>query len=819
MTTREFISILEKRGLRPHREGRDHRAFCPAHRDAEGRPSLTICDGDDGRTLVKCWSGCKTESIVAALGLTMQDLFNGVGKRSSSMPKRSSRRTYGTLEEAGRAIATRLKGHFSQHWTYRDDDGDESFAVLRFDACVTLDGKKTYRPIHSNGRGHVEGDPPGLLPLYGLPELLQDTSSQIFICEGEKACDAARSIGLLATCSAHGAKSAQKTNWQPLAGRTVAILPDNDPNGHGYAEEVADILSRLDPLAEVRVVTLPGLPEHGDVHDWLEEHDSLEPDALKAQVLEFADEAKPLVPASESPRAVSSAAHLGGQDAILNKDTPRSIPQYIPFPVGVLPKPLAGFVAGAARAIGCDPSYIALPLLAALASAIGNTRRIELKLGWTEPAILWAAIVGDSGTLKSPALEVALRPVRTRQHAAIRRYEEANARYEIERERYEKEHAIWKRSKNEDGDPPPKPEEPRIDRCWCDDTTIEALAVLLLQNPRGLLLVRDELAGWLGSFDRYSQGKGDAAKWLEVHGGRSIMVDRKTGPSKVTYVHRAAVSVTGGIQPATLSRALGAEHRENGLAARLLLACPPRQAKRWTEADISPDMEQQIERIFDKLYSLDLVVQNGGEPEPLDLPLTPAGKEAWVSFYNEHAEEQAELTGDLAAAWSKLEGYAARFALVVHLVRWAAGDKTLDNPNIVDERSVEVGVKLSRWFGREARRVYQILGETDEQRDQRRLVEMMRSRGGSITARELQRSSRMFANAKAANDALDKLVEAGHGRWDGQASGRAGGRPTRRFVLGETADVDDTPDSNAEGGVLSTSTVSSTGDDDRGAIK
>ena len=363
---------------------------------------------------------------------------------------------------------------------------------------------------------------------------------------------------------------------------------------------------------------------------------------------------------------------------------------------------------------------MALPVLAGLASAIGNTRRICLKHSWCEPAIVWGVIVGDSGTLKSPALEIALRPIRRRQQAAMKAFAEAMEAYKVRLMQYEKELTAWKRSSTE-GEPPVKPEEPQADRCWCDDTTIEALAVLLQQNPRGLLLKRDELAGWLGSFDRYSQGRGaDAAKWLEMFGGRSIMVDRKSGQSKTIYIQRAAVSVTGTIQPETLRRALGVEHRENGLTARLLLACPPPQAKHWTEDDISHEIESRMEDLFDKLYSLQLVTDSQGDAGPLDLPLTAAAKAAWVHFYDGHAREQEELTGDLAAVWSKLEGYAARLGLIVHLVRWAAGDRTLDNPNMIDERSIEAGVRLSQWLGHEASRLYAILGESDEQREQRR---------------------------------------------------------------------------------------------------
>ena len=164
-----------------------------------------------------------------------------------------------------------------------------------------------------------------------------------------------------------------------------------------------------------------------------------------------------------------------------------------------------------ARAIGCDPSYLALPLLTAIAAAIGNTRRLELKRGWSAPAILWGAIVGESGTAKTPAFKLVMRPVRERQRKALERHAEEMKQYEADLARWEKEMAAWKRDKNATDDPPEKPDPPQAERFIVSDTTVEALAPILLANPRGLLLARDELAGWIGSFDRYA-GKGKAAR-------------------------------------------------------------------------------------------------------------------------------------------------------------------------------------------------------------------------------------------------------------------------------------------------------------------
>ena len=110
-----------------------------------------------------------------------------------------------------------------------------------------------------------------------------------------------------------------------------------------------------------------------------------------------------------------------------------------PYPVGKLPKPLGGFVSDGAAALGCDPSYLALPLLVAAGAAIGNTRRLILKRGWEVCPVLWAAMVGDSGTAKSPAFRAVMRPVQELQRMEMEAHADAQAAYETKRLRYERD--------------------------------------------------------------------------------------------------------------------------------------------------------------------------------------------------------------------------------------------------------------------------------------------------------------------------------------------------------------------------------------------
>ncbi|GIK17956.1 MAG: hypothetical protein BroJett004_01200 [Planctomycetota bacterium] len=790
-----ILTALREHGHEPRKAGAGWCCKCPAHDDRN--PSLSIHAGDDGRALVNCHAGCTVDAVCGAIGLRPADLFTpdpsrrnghapktrrrGDGDETTRKPARGADsvtvasdatggRTFPTARDAV-AELERRHGPRSTTWTYHDAGGDPVGLVVRWNTPTGKDVRPVSRK--ADGSGWCIGGMPTPRPLYALPDLLATPAARVFIVEGEKAADAARAVGLVATTSPHGSKSASKADWSPVAGRDVVILPDHDDAGERYADDVARLATAAGAKS-VRVVRLvelwAGMPEGGDMADLLE-HRGGDVDPVRAEVEALTDKTDADTVTPDAP----------------------AVPAFTPFPADVLPEPIRGFVTEAAKAIGCDASYIALPLLSGLASAIGNTHRIALKRGWTEPAIVWTAIVGDSGTAKSPALELGLRPIRKRQHDAMKEHAEAMKQHADALAMHERDAAHWKRSKS-DTPPPAKPEAPIADRCWTDDATTEALAVLLQQNPRGLLMVRDELAGWF-NFDRYAGGKGggDAAKWLEMFGGRPMVVDRKTGGT--LYVPRAAVSIAGGIQPETLRRALGQEHRDNGLAARLLLTCPPRKPKWWTEADVNADTEAAVALVFDRLFGLTPETDDDGDERPRLVTLADDGKRAWVTFYNEHAGEQVNLSGDEAAAWSKLEGYAARLALVVHLTRWAAGDTTLRDPARVDEASIAAGVVLARWFGDEARRVYAILGESDEGRESRRLVEWIDRKGGTATVRDLTRGPREYrGDPERAAKALGELVAAGVGRWevDDHAGGR--GRPADRFRLlsrrGDTGDGD-----------------------------
>jgi hypothetical protein len=816
-----FLAALRNHGHEPRKSGAGWACRCPAHDDTN--PSLSISAGDDGRVLVNCHAGCSADAVCVAVGLTRRDLFpepstgtngrsrnprrRGDGDETSRKPSRgggsvtvasvATPNARGLVFTTAREAVVHLEGRHgkrSADWTYHDANGDPLGLVVRWEvpadpADPDSEPGKRFLPVSKTANGWALAGMPTPRPLYGLPALLATAAgSRVYVTEGEKAADAARAVGLVATTSPHGAKSAHKADWSPVAGRDVVILPDHDKAGEDYADTVARLATAAGARS-VRVVRLVELwadmPEGGDMADLLN-HRGGDADPIRAEVEALTNKTDADTVTPEAP-AVSA---------------------FKPFPAGVLPEPIRGFVTQAAKAIGCDASYIALPLLSGLASAIGNTHRIALKRGWTEPAIVWTAIVGESGTMKTPAFKLAMKAIRKAQDLAWKEYEAARTDWEAQHLRYEAELTTWKRdaAKAKPGDgysvaPPVKPAPPIARRYIVSDTTTEALAPILLGNSRGVLLARDELAGWLGSFDRYAKaGKAgaDSAHWLSMHNGEAMTIDRKTGMPPTIHVPSASVSITGGIQPGILARALGQEHHESGMAARVLYAMPTRKPKQWTEADLDADTEAAVAMVFDRLFGLTHETDDEGDEQARVLPLTGDGKRAWVTFYNEHATEQVELSGDLSAAWSKLEGYAARLALVIHLTRWAAGDATLLDSARVDQASIAAGVALARWFGDEARRVYAILSESDEDRETRRLVEWIDRKGGTVTARDLTRGPRIYKrDPERAARALADLVASGEAVWVHDDPSSKGGRPTDRIRLvsrgGDTGDGDETP--------------------------
>ncbi|MFN6190423.1 MAG: DUF3987 domain-containing protein [Planctomycetia bacterium] len=696
--------------LPDHRATADgFKARCPAHEDLN--PSLSIREAQDGVVLVKCFAGCPPEKVVSDLGLRMADLFPS--RDEPPWPSRqyqSSRPEPRHFATAEDAINGYGRGTPDRQWTYVDASGTEIGRTLRWNMAKGKDIRPVAR--FPDGWRHAAMKEPR--PLFNLPALLANQESPIYVVEGEKCVDALTALGLLATTSAGGSQAAQLTDWALLAGRLVVILPDNDAAGRKYAETVADILDGLG--ATVVVVFLDGLAAGGDVADLLERcTDDAARNALREQIEAHASR-------TQAMPAEGGSTHFSGLE-------------YQPFPVDTLPDAVAAFVSESAAAVRCDEAFVALPVLTLLGAAVGNTRRLRLKRTYEAPTILWTGIIGESGTGKTPAIRTAL----------------ASA--------YAHEQALRQQD-------PPR-------RLVVGDATTEALAHLMASNARGIFCVRDELAGWFGSIDRYTDRRGgcsaDRSFLLSAYDGVPDSVDRRTGDRRSLHIPRISLWVTGGIQPGILARAMGTVEREAGLLSRLLLACPPSRPQVYSDDDVSETTQERFDDVLKNLFAIE------GEEV---VTLSADAKHLWRAFHDRTAAETNRLAGDLAAAWSKFRGTALRIALILHLAE--------SSTDVVPLPTMERAIVLTEWFKQETRRVYSILAEAPQRQADRTEEDALlawMARRGWVTQRDIERGSRCFRAAGRATTVIRRLVTAGRLEQQQRRPGPEGGSFTTVYRL------------------------------------
>jgi hypothetical protein len=222
-------------------QGEEHVGHCPAHKDKN--PSLSIGRGKEGRILLKCHANCTTHAICKALGIGQWDLF-------PPKPKYEVEATY----------------------DYRDESGALLFQSVRFrirdPAAFPLEPRKTFKQRAPEGMGWRWSLKGVRRVLYRLPEILAKPEAAVWIVEGEKDVDCLTYCGLVSTCNPMGAGKWLVEFCQHLHGREVIIIPDNDAPGREHAEDVAAMVYA--EARSVRILSLPGLPEHGDVSDWLD---------------------------------------------------------------------------------------------------------------------------------------------------------------------------------------------------------------------------------------------------------------------------------------------------------------------------------------------------------------------------------------------------------------------------------------------------------------------------------------------------------------------------------------------------------------------
>jgi hypothetical protein len=658
-------------------------------------------------------------------------------------------------------------------YNYEDLDGTLLYQVLRYEP-------KTFRQRRPNGKGWIWKLEDRRV-VYRWPDLRRFPDATIFVTEGEKDADRLWSINLCATTVAAGKWTDECV--QALTGRDIIILQDNDEAGRTKAIEAAKLLHGV--ANTVRVVLLPGLPQRGDISDWLDmghSKDELEKVCFDAPLWEpQVEAAKPGNKPIRSP-----AINVWDDPDWSLLDTQRgSLPE---FPLEVLSPNLQEVIRRTSNGAGVTPAHVVVPLLGISSGLIGYSRRIKATTSWVQPATCWTALVGYSGTGKTPGHNVTRRAAKEVERLRKKDEEKRKRDHETKQQAAKAAYDNWKRQVKEatEAGIPTTLEMPEaaVDpgkyvpiRLVVNDGTIERLAELLQARPHGIVLVRDELAALFMNMSRYSGGQDDEF-WLEAWNGEPHTVERM---GRMLAVDHLLIGLVGGMQPDKLVASFEGDH--DGKYARVLFAWPDEPVWLGLSNDAT-EIDTDIVNIISRILTLAEFTEEGGLI-PRFITLDADAARGFAQFAQFAHREKDAFEGREREWFAKATAHVLRLANTLTFVEWALTTDTT-KPAAVNNATMQAAIRLVRdYFWPHARACLRLIGLTERHTDARRVLLWIRAKGKSEVSREEIRrdalSQRLDANETT--NLLKALCKSGWLREEVTAPGPQGGKPARRWLV------------------------------------
>ena len=408
----------------------------------------------------------------------------------------------------------------------------------------------------------------------------------------------------------------------------------------------------------------------------------------------------------------------------------------------MLPKAFREWLFDVSYRMQCPLEFVAVGAMVAASSVIGAGCAIcpKRRDNWTVIPNLWGAIVARPSQKKSPSLKEVLRPLDALEEAAAEQNEIDAMLHEAKRESFKAtKEAIKKdmvkaaaRQPNKSKDKPTKsmqdleieyaamvePESAGAKRFIAKDATIERLGELLRDNPRGLLVFRDELMGLLASWEREDRLQ-DRAFYLEAWNGNQGFITDRIGRGTVV-IKNTCLALLGGIQPGKLQMYLvqcADGLKNDGMLQRFQLLVYPDEPQGGKIIDEYPNGEalKKAYVVFKKLAEMDFLQAGAvseiseGDKENVFFRFTDRAQELFYEWLPDiEARAKAEEYPPMCEHLSKYPSLVPSLALVFHLIEVAGGAA----PGPVSEAAMILACTWADVLESHARRVYGMSGDT-----------------------------------------------------------------------------------------------------------
>jgi hypothetical protein len=456
------------------------------------------------------------------------------------------------------------------------------------------------------------------------------------------------------------------------------------------------------------------------------------------------------------------------------------------FPIDTFSPRWRGWIDRSAHGAGVTPAHVAIPLLGMVSALIGGARRAKPSKSWSQPCTSWVAIVGFSGTGKTPVIDVTKRGLTHIERVRKGKIAELEAKHETKVESAKAVRAKWKEAVEaavEGGQqPPPRPVE-AIDpgpfvapRLYISNATIERLAILLKARPVGMLLLADELAGLFLNMGRYSNGS-DREFWLESWNGNPYIVERMGRPA--VNLDNLLIGLVGGLQPDKLAKSF--DGSADGMYARVLFAWPPEPVYRPLSNEVS-EVEPEIINALARI--IDLPAQDDdGNLVPHDVPLSAEAVATFEQFRQFLHGKKAGLDGREREWVAKAPAHVLRLSCTLAYLDWAMDGGA--EPSSIDAIHIEAAVRLwKEYFLDHARAALRLIGLSERHVNARRVLRWLKANASvkEISVKDVRRDAlAQSLDAKQTEELLDGLAKAG---WlKRKPAEQTGGRAIHRWQV------------------------------------
>lgn len=356
-------------------------------------------------------------------------------------------------------------------------------------------------------------------------------------------------------------------------------------------------------------------------------------------------------------------------------------------PLEVLPAKVQSIIHSLAIYENYNIEFVVAAMISAVASAIGNSLAINIKGGWATSPILYMMLVGRPGLGKTPPLAFCYEPQRARDREALNKYLKQYEDYEEWQPKGKGENSGGKA--------------PILVKSLVSDFTPESLVSVHKNNPRGITVLVDEILALFKSANRYTSSNVLNEMLLSSWSGQPIDCVRKSEKKPIS-VQKPCLNIVGSIQTQLMSEIFRKEYTANGLVDRFLFVYPKEQhLSHWivgSNTNGQTDMATRWNTIIDKVFSLKCESDEYGRIS--QQRIIQMSDDARLYFYNWYNDIITDINGIdddtlVESRKTKLNCNAARIALVLQVMRWAAGESHLQ---YVDLDSVIGAIKLTDYF-------------------------------------------------------------------------------------------------------------------------